>query len=100
MRGRYSQATGAQGKEIEYNGYNKLKNSLKESGMTINRVVRTVAGTFVLLSLALGVEASPVYHSSYWLWFTVFVGANLFQSGLTNWCLMDKILKKLGMREA
>ena len=46
--------------------------------MTINRVVRTIAGTFILLSLALGVEASPVYHSSYWLWFTVFVGANLF----------------------
>ena len=68
--------------------------------MTINRVVRTIAGTLILLSLALGVEASPIYHSSYWLWFTVFVGANLFQSGLTNWCLMDIILKKLGVREA
>jgi hypothetical protein len=68
--------------------------------MTINRVVRTIAGTFILLSLALGVEASPIYHSSYWLWFTAFVGINLFQSGLTNWCLMDKILKKLGVREA
>jgi len=34
------------------------------------------------------------------LWFTVFVGANLFQSGLTNWCLMDKILKKAGVPEA
>jgi hypothetical protein len=67
--------------------------------MTICRVTRTMAGTFILLSLALGVEASPLYHSSNWLWFTLFVGANLFQSGLTNWCLMDKILAKLGVPE-
>ena len=65
--------------------------------MTINRVVRSIAGFFILLSLSLGVEASPLYHSSNWLWFTVFVGANLFQSGLTNWCLMDKILARLGV---
>lgn len=68
--------------------------------MNINRMVRVFAGFFVLLSLALGAPASPVYVSSYWLWFTVFVGANLFQSGLTNWCLMDKILKKAGVPEA
>jgi len=68
--------------------------------MNINRTVRVVAGFFVLLSLALGAPASPIYVSSYWLWFTVFVGANLFQSGLTNWCLMDKILKKAGVPEA
>lgn len=68
--------------------------------MNINRTVRVVAGFFVLLSLALGAPASPVFVSSYWLWFTVFVGANLFQSGLTNWCLMDKILKKVGVPEA
>lgn len=67
--------------------------------MSINRTVRVIAGSFILLSVALGAPASPVYVSSYWLWFTVFVGANLFQSGLTNWCLMDKILKKLGVRE-
>lgn len=67
--------------------------------MTINRVVRIIAGFFVLLSLLLGVEASPMYVSSYWLWFTAFVGANLFQSGFTNWCLMDKILAKLGVPE-
>ena len=65
--------------------------------MTINRVVRIIAGFFVLISLAFGVEVSPVYHSSYWLWFTAFVGANLFQSGFTNWCLMDKILARLGV---
>jgi len=68
--------------------------------MNINRTVRVIAGVFVLLSIALGAPASPVYVSTYWLWFTVFVGANLFQSGLTNWCLMDIILKKLGVREA
>lgn len=65
--------------------------------MTINRVVRIVAGLFVLLSLALGVPASPVFMSENWLWFTAFVGANLFQSGITNWCLMDRILAKLGV---
>lgn len=68
--------------------------------MTITRVTRTMAGTFILLSLALGVEASPLYHSSNWLWFTVFVGVNLFQSGITGWCLMDKILTRLGVSES
>ncbi len=52
-----------------------------------------------MLSLALGVQASPMFHHEYWLWFTLFVGANLFQSGLTNWCLMDKILAALGVPE-
>ena len=68
--------------------------------MTINHAVRVIAGTFILLSVALGAPASPLYHSGYWLWFTVFVGANLFQSGLTKWCLMDIILKKLGLPQA
>jgi hypothetical protein len=75
-------------------------NARKELEMTINHAVRTIAGTFILLSVLLGAPASPLFHSSYWLWFTVFVGANLFQSGLTKWCLMDKILKKLGVPEA
>lgn len=65
--------------------------------MTINRMVRSIAGFFILLSLALGVEGSPLFHSSNWLWFTVFVGANLLQSGFSNWCLMDKILARLGV---
>lgn len=65
--------------------------------MTINRIVRTLAGTFILLSLALGVEASPLFHSMNWLWFTVFVGTNLLQSGITRWCLMDQMLAKLGV---
>jgi hypothetical protein len=65
--------------------------------MNVARVRNTVAGFFIILSLALGVSASPMFHSVNWLWFTLFVGANLFQSGLTNWCLMDKILAKLGL---
>ena len=68
--------------------------------MTINHAIRVIAGLLILLSLALGVSASPLYISSYWLWLTVFVGANLFQSGLTKWCLMEKILKKAGVPEA
>jgi hypothetical protein len=67
--------------------------------MTVNRIVRIVAGFFVLVSLALGAQASPLYVSSYWLWFTAFVGANLFQSGFTTFCPMDSILKRLGVRE-
>ena len=65
--------------------------------MNVARVRNTVAGFFVMLSLALGVQGSPLFQNINWLWFTVFVGANLFQSGLTNWCLMDKILAKLGV---
>ena len=68
--------------------------------MTTWRIVRVIAGTFVLLSLALGVPQSPIYMSSYWLWFTAFVGANLLQSGLTNWCLMEVILRRLGVKAA
>ena len=56
--------------------------------------IRLIAGTFVLSSLALGWFVSP-----YWLLFTAFVGLNLFQSALTKWCLMDDILRKLGVRE-
>jgi hypothetical protein len=53
------------------------------------RIIRLVAGTFILASLALG-----LLHSPYWFIFTGFVGLNLFQSALTNWCLMDDILRK------
>lgn len=63
------------------------------------QITRLIAGTFILLSLALGVEASPLFVSSYWLWFTAFVGANLLQSALTRWCLMERILRKLGVPE-
>lgn len=59
-----------------------------------NRIVRGVAGTFILLSLILS-----VYVSQNWLWFTAFVGANLLQSSLTQWCLLEDILKKLGVKD-
>ena len=66
--------------------------------MTTERLIRIFAGSFVLISLALGAPGSPVYVSSYWLWFTVFVGANLFQSGFTAFCPLEKILAKLGVK--
>ncbi len=66
--------------------------------MTTWRVVHVIAGTFILLSLALGVSASPLYQSSWWLALTAFVGANILQSGLTRWCLMESILRKLGIK--
>ena len=62
------------------------------------QIVRLVAGTFILLSLALGVQGSPIFVSQWWLAFTAFVGANLLQSALTNWCLMESILRKLGVQ--
>jgi hypothetical protein len=65
--------------------------------MTVDRIIHVVAGLFVMLSLALGVEGSPLFVNSWWLAFTAFVGANLFQSGLTKWCLMGSILRKLGV---
>lgn len=68
--------------------------------MSIERIVRIVAGFFVLISLGLGVEASPLFVNHNFLWFTAFVGANLFQSGFTNLCPLVNILKKLGFKEA
>lgn len=66
--------------------------------MNVNRMVRIIAGAFILISLALGAEASPIFHNANWLWFTAFVGANLFQSGFTKFCPMDNILSKLGFK--
>jgi len=66
--------------------------------MTSWQIVRVVAGSFILLSLALGIPGSPIFHSPWWLAFTAFVGVNLLQSGLTKWCLMESILRKLGVR--
>jgi len=62
--------------------------------MTLERWIRLIAGTFILVSLILSQLVSP-----YWLLFTAFVGANLLQSALTRWCLMEDILRKLGVRE-
>ena len=64
--------------------------------MSVERLIRIFAGSFVLASLALGVEASPLFVSSYFLWFTAFVGANLLQSGFTRFCPLESILKRLG----
>ncbi len=60
--------------------------------MTMDRKIRLVAGTFVLLSLALAHWVSP-----WWLLFTAFVGVNLLQSALTGWCLMEDILRWTGI---
>ena len=63
--------------------------------MTVERSLRLSAGAFVLISLALGYWVSP-----YWFLFTAFVGLNLFQSGLTNWCPAMVIFRKLGLPDA
>jgi hypothetical protein len=66
--------------------------------MTSWQLVRLFAGLFILVSLALGVPGSPLFVSTWWLALTAFVGANLFQSALTKWCLMESLLRKLGVQ--
>jgi hypothetical protein len=66
--------------------------------MDTNRMVRIFAGLFILVSLALGAPGSPLFVSANWLWFTAFVGANLFQSGFTRLCPLEKILVRLGVQ--
>ena len=61
--------------------------------MTVERWLRCIAGIFVVVSVLLA-----RYHSLYWLFFTAFVGLNLFQSAFTNWCPMMTILKKAGVK--
>jgi hypothetical protein len=65
--------------------------------MTSWQIVRIVAGTFILASLALGIPGSPLFVSPWWLVFTAFVGVNLLQSGITKWCLMESIVRKFGV---
>ncbi len=60
--------------------------------MNMERIIRMIAGSFILISLGLAHWVNPN-----WLWFTAFVGANLFQSGVTRWCLMEDILAKVGI---
>ena len=67
--------------------------------MTVERLIRIFAGSFILISLLLGVEESPFFFSRWALAFTAFVGANLFQYGFTNVCPMGTILRKLGVRD-
>jgi hypothetical protein len=66
--------------------------------MNAERIVRIVAGFFILLSLALGLEVSPVFVSSNFLFFTAFVGLNLFQSGFTQVCPLNSILARFGVK--
>jgi hypothetical protein len=58
-----------------------------------NRIVRAVAGTFILISLLLA-----IYVNQNWLWFTAFVGTNLLQSSITKWCLLEDILTKFKVK--
>lgn len=62
--------------------------------MSVDNYLHVIAGSFVLISLVLGYYVSP-----YWFLFTAFVGLNLFQSGITKWCLMSSILRKLGVKD-
>jgi len=68
--------------------------------MTTERYVRILAGIFVLTSLALGVEGSPLFVSRWFLAFTAFVGLNLLQSGLTRFCPAEMIVHALGVKSA
>jgi DUF2892 family protein len=63
--------------------------------MTINDAIKAIAGTFIIISILLS-----HYVSEYWLFFTTFVGINLFQSSFTKWCLMEKILVKAGVKSS
>jgi len=65
--------------------------------MTTERIVRAVAGLFVLVALALGVQGSPLFAGAGFLWLAAFVGANLFQSSLTGFCPLEIILMKAGV---
>jgi hypothetical protein len=60
----------------------------------INRLIRAIAGMLILISLLLA-----IYVNQNWLWFTAFVGVNLLQSSITKWCLMEDILKKIGVKD-
>jgi hypothetical protein len=66
--------------------------------MTSWQIVRVFAGSFILVSLLLGAPASPLFISQYWLLFTTFVGLNLLQSGFTQWCPLEMMVRRLGVR--
>lgn len=68
--------------------------------MSAERIVRIVAGFFILFSLSLGVEISPLFVSNNFLLFTAFVGLNLFQSGFTRFCPLNNILGKFGIKSS
>ena len=66
--------------------------------MTSWQITRVFAGMFIVVSLALGVPASPLYVSGYWLLLTAFVGVNLLQSGFTRFCPLEIMMHKFGLR--
>lgn len=67
--------------------------------MTVFRIMRVFSGTLVLISLAFGAQHSPFFVNNNFLWLAVFVGANLFQSGITRFCVPDILLRKMGCKE-
>ena len=70
-----------------------MEKEYKEVSMNIDRLVLTIAGSFILLSVLLS-----VFHSPYWLFFTAFVGANLLQASFTGFCPLAIMLKKAGVK--
>ena len=68
--------------------------------MTVERLIRIMAGSFIMISLALGVEASPIFVSKWFLVFTAFVGLNLFQSGFSCFCPAELLFLRLGAKRA
>ena len=58
----------------------------------MDKYIRAIAGTFIIISVLLA-----YFININWIWFTLFVGANLLQSSITKWCLMEDILKALGV---
>lgn len=68
--------------------------------MNTERIIRIIAGGLVLLSLGLGISASPIFVSQSFLWVTAFVGFMLFQAGFTCFCPMEIVLRALGVKTA
>ncbi len=66
--------------------------------MSIERIVMAFAGFMIMLTVALGMAGSPIFHSHYWLYFTAFIGFNLLQSAFTGFCPLALILKAMGKK--
>jgi len=66
--------------------------------MNIENIIRLFAGSVILVSLALGAAASPLFQSAHWLWLTAFVGVNLLQSSFTHLCPLETVLRRLGLK--
>jgi hypothetical protein len=66
--------------------------------MSVERIVLAFAGFMIMLTVALGMAGSPIFHHQYWLFFTAFIGLNLFQSAFTGFCPLAIILKAMGKK--